>query len=322
MIRFHLSDISIYRSELMGIAMIWIMMIHFDFTQIKPLGFISQFGFIGPDIFLFVSGYGLFFSLEKNENLFSYFKKRIFRIFPTYYLIGIIPSIIFYKDSIFDYFFRYTTIGYWTNNIYGDWYIPSAVMLYLWAPIIKRLLDKNSRLLFPSIVIIILLAFYLVDKNAIIDRSHFSFLHRIPSFIFGMTCALWTKNGSPIKYYYLIMFICIPICAYLYPHHHQIYNYKDFSITYLLPSVILVFCFVLKSSCKYLRLNSLFSIIGNASLEIYLIQGIVFHAVITKSIIIPPAWHDTITISFIFGLSILGVFVHWLIDKTGITRIL
>ena len=42
---FEIKDISTYRSELMGCAIVWIMMLHFTFTQIKPLGFVAQYGF-------------------------------------------------------------------------------------------------------------------------------------------------------------------------------------------------------------------------------------------------------------------------------------
>ena len=55
---FHLKDISTYRSELMGWSILWIMLLHFTFNQIKPLGFIAQYGFAGVDIFIFVSGLG------------------------------------------------------------------------------------------------------------------------------------------------------------------------------------------------------------------------------------------------------------------------
>ena len=49
---FNLNDISIYRSELMGWSIIWIMMLHFRFLSIIPLGFIAQYGFTRVDIFL------------------------------------------------------------------------------------------------------------------------------------------------------------------------------------------------------------------------------------------------------------------------------
>ena len=71
---FTLKDISTYRSELMGWAIVWIMMLHFTFTQIKPLGFLAQYGFAGVDIFMLVSGFGLFFSLEKNSHIIHFIK--------------------------------------------------------------------------------------------------------------------------------------------------------------------------------------------------------------------------------------------------------
>ena len=49
---FDLSDISKYRSDLMGWAIVWIMMLHFTFITIKPLGFIAQYGFAGVVIFM------------------------------------------------------------------------------------------------------------------------------------------------------------------------------------------------------------------------------------------------------------------------------
>ena len=64
---FELKDISNYRSELMGWAIVWVMMLHFSFNQIKPLGFIAQYGFAGVEIFMMVSGLGLYFALDKKQ---------------------------------------------------------------------------------------------------------------------------------------------------------------------------------------------------------------------------------------------------------------
>lgn len=97
----HLSDISKYRSELMGWAIVWIMMLHFTFTQINPLGFLAQYGFAGVDIFMMVSGLGLFFSIDKNKSIGRYYKRRILRIFPTYYILGVFVSFFYLKTLYF-----------------------------------------------------------------------------------------------------------------------------------------------------------------------------------------------------------------------------
>jgi peptidoglycan/LPS O-acetylase OafA/YrhL len=53
----------------MGWSILWIMALHFRFITIKPLGFIAQYGFSGVEIFMFVSGLGLYYSLQKKPCL-------------------------------------------------------------------------------------------------------------------------------------------------------------------------------------------------------------------------------------------------------------
>ena len=170
-----LKEISTYRSELMGWSILWIMMLHFTFNQITPLGFVAQYGFAGVEIFLFVSGLGLFYSLERDKDLGFFYKKRLFRIFPTYYFLGIFASLSLFHDDILSYFFRYTTIGFWTGGIYWEWYIPSLIILYLLVPIFKLLLDKNILYIVIIIIICFGCSYCLIDSNHI-DRAHFFLL--------------------------------------------------------------------------------------------------------------------------------------------------
>lgn len=317
-LKFSIKDISVYRSELMGWAILWIMMLHFTFTQIKPFGFIAQYGFAGVEIFMLVSGYGLYFSLEKDSHLLRFYKKRLLRIFPTYYLLGLFPSIFILHDSFFTYLWRYTTIGYWIGGIYGDWYIPAIVFLYLIAPIIKTLIDKKR---FEVLVIlsflILLLSYYYVDKEDSLDRSHFFLLYRIPTFIFGMFCAYCQKNKISNKVYWIILTVGLPCFVLLYPHHHEVYNYKYFSLVFLLPASIYFFTTISKYTK---RCNSIISAMGTASLEIYLIQGNFFY-LCTHGYVPDNIWHDTIVIGFIIISSLLGILTHWLIGKSGINRL-
>ena len=136
-------DISTYRSELMGWSILWIMMLHFTFNQVKPLGFIAQYGYAGVDIFLFVSGFGLFISLEKDNNLLNYYRKRLLRILPTYYILGFITNLLLTHDDILMFLFRYSTIGFWIGKEYAEWFIPSIILLYILAPFIKKLIDNK-----------------------------------------------------------------------------------------------------------------------------------------------------------------------------------
>ena len=316
---FCISDISKYRSELMGWAIVWIMMLHFTFITIKPLGFIAQYGFAGVDIFMLVSGFGLYFSLDNNNSIHAYIKKRIIRIFPTYYLIGIFSSIFIFNDNILSYFIRNSTIGFWTNGIYWEWYVPSIVVLYLFAPIIKKAIDNSYNIMISSIAILLLMISFVIVSHEFVDAKdpHFFFLYRTPEFIFGIICASWTKNGITNKYFYYTLILGIPIFIFLFPKHHEIFNYKYLSLAFLLPSFIVFFA----TFSKIIKpINPILSTIGRASLEVYLIQSLFFEAIITRKLTIDDTWHDAITIVLILTCILLGILVHWIINKYILVR--
>lgn len=316
---FQLQDISTYRSELMGWAIVWIMMLHFTFMQIKPLGFIAQYGFAGVEIFMMVSGLGLYFSLDKDGRLSHFYKKRLLRIFPTYYLLGIFGSLLLYHDTLWEYLFRYSTIGFWTGGIYAEWYIPSIVALYLVAPFIKQLIDRRWYWITGLMCLLLLAASYIVVAGEYVGKgeAHFFLLYRVPAFVLGMMCGYWIRHGITSRYYWLLLIAGLPFFAMLYPHHHEVYNYKYFSLLFLLPLTVVIFT----GMSKVIHwINPMMAEIGKASLEVYIIQGMFFHALLTGLITIPAPWHDAATVGFMVLSTALGIFAHWAIEKSGISK--
>lgn len=317
---FYLNDISTYRSELMGWSILWIMMLHFTFTQIKPLGFLAQYGFAGVDIFMLVSGFGLYFSLEKDDNLWHFYKKRLLRIFPTYYILGVFSSLLLFHDDIMTYLFRYTTVGYWTGGVFNEWYIPAIVAFYLLAPFIRQLFVRSWFVVIVAIVVVnLLIAYQLIEYQPPIDMPHFLMSYRLPAFILGMACAYWIKNGITAKYFFLLLLLGLSFFILIYPHHHEYYYYKFYSLLFLLP--LFTICFILLSKLLH-KLMPIISTMGKASLEIYLTQWIFFYAICSGMMPISSAWHDLISFGLIVICSILGIAAHWLIDKGGINRLL
>ena len=159
---------------------------------------------------------------------------------------------------------------------------------------------------------ILAITLFLIDQHEILDRVHFFFLYRIPAFILGMVCAFWIKNNISTKYYYAFLLAGIPIFCYFFFFLHQLYNYKYFSLLFLLPFFTIFFIVISKNINRF---NPIIRAIGNASLEIYLIQSILFYALTNDLVIIPSVWHDTITVSLIFLCSIIGIIIHWAMSK-------
>lgn len=103
------------RNYLMGVAMLLVIVFHFFCWVTNPIGKLN-IGFIGVDIFLFLSGFGLSYSFEKN-GLLDFYKRRIIRIYPTYFL-AVTLTYIFVKWSSIQLINNYITIGFYING--GD----------------------------------------------------------------------------------------------------------------------------------------------------------------------------------------------------------
>ena len=254
---------------------------------------------------MFVSGLGLYYSLEKDNRIIPFYIKRFKRIFPAYYLIGIFASLFLFHDNIQTYIFRFTTIGFWTGLPYYEWYIPSIVVLYIAAPYIKKIVTLTP-FFFSFVLLLIITAFFLA-KYQFIDMSYFFLIYRIPAFMLGMYIGQLIKNQSNTKAFWILLFIGIPFFVICFPIHHTIYEFKYFSLFFLLPSFILTFCLISKALGKYVFVMRE---IGNASLEIYLIQTLFFSAIIQGQLVIPSQWHDIIIVLLMIFCSVTGILAH------------
>ena len=123
-------EISKFRSLIMGLAMLSIMLFHQCFTNSFPFNLFHNFGYWGVDIFLFLSGMGLTKSLD-NNSLKTFYLRRFNRIIPSCLLCGSIKYCIFLllgssvailKDGL--------NIGIWSIMSLDLWFIPTIIILY------------------------------------------------------------------------------------------------------------------------------------------------------------------------------------------------
>ena len=93
---FPLNDISRYRGELMGLAMVLIILFHISLPRHDSFYGLVRMGNIGVDIFLFLSGIGLWFSWEGMSNkpgTFSrrwldFYARRLRRVYPAWLVVA------------------------------------------------------------------------------------------------------------------------------------------------------------------------------------------------------------------------------------------
>lgn len=193
-------NITRYRSSIMGLAIVWIFFYHTG-IDLPILHEIFALGWMGVDIFFFVSGFGLSASLTKNPSIKEFFGRRFFRIIPTWWIIltlaALYGTVVVLKDfpnSPTDYFYWYTGLGWWTGNCSYEWYIPTLIVFYLLAPVLNKCKSKTlwSLMLF-SMIGAIVLCYYHIFYHVYMSYS------RIPDFIFGFICYKMYKSNRSFK---------------------------------------------------------------------------------------------------------------------------
>lgn len=196
--------ISNYRTPIMGIAIVCIMLYHQTWVL---NGFFMEWihllGYIGVEIFLFLSGFGLVHSLSKNK-LNQFYRHRIKRILPACFIFGILKisfSFILAMPNKSNIFFDLLGLSHW--------YIYAIVIYYLLSPMLYKIIKRFGW--YPLIIVSIVSFLIVCVWKADIDAPYFIkyarwILKRFPVFILGMTIALKPINWNLLTY--LILGIC------------------------------------------------------------------------------------------------------------------
>lgn len=99
---FKISNIGTYRTELMGISTWMILLLHFPLFNDTLLENIQGNLFLGVEIFIMLSGFGLYYSFQKNNDIKKFYFKRLYRIMPFYFFICVVYTVL-KGDSMMDF---------------------------------------------------------------------------------------------------------------------------------------------------------------------------------------------------------------------------
>lgn len=278
----------------MGIGIIGVLLSHlvtvgeFDTSNIiiRILLFFKQL--VYTQGFLFLSGFGLYFSLSKNADYFPYLKRRINRLYIPFLVMTIpffIIQVVTRGESIWCLIGRLTTVSFWIEGNYsGMWYVAISMVLYILFPFYYKAVFKDGRsnemtlkVAVGGAVLIILLT-YLVRGTDYYNMVEIG-VAKIPAFFIGPIFAfLLTRNDTKLikkSCYYMagVLIIWIILSTIFHDTEGR--------------SIILKFIFIPLScigiSCLYkfrflTFLNRLLKWFGKYSLELY-----VLHLIILKT---------------------------------------
>lgn len=278
-------EISKNRTFLMGVSMLSIMLFHQSWIWgWNPFfAFFHFFGNWGVDIFFFVSGFGLFYSLKKDGNILSFYKRRLIRMIPLCLVCGsfryivdhILPvGIGGYPTGVHEVSSDWMTILCWDK-----WFVAVILGYYLLMPLLYWCVNKyGSWILLGGYVIAFLGAQALIPSWMVQYSIHF------PSFCLGLIIAAgilkMTKIGTSIglvAVFVALTYKFVGMMGWLVIVDHYTYIILSFGVVVLSLSIIRIASIPYVKNCKIDRLvNESICFIGRHTLEIYLLHEFVY----------------------------------------------
>lgn len=211
------------RTILMCIAILAVISYHLALRGI-PLGRLN-IGYIGVDIFMLLSGYGIGKSLTKNS-IKQFYLNRIHKILPLWFLMILFNSTIKMLNTeernisiIKTFLSDFSTLSFYTHpDSLPEWYLATLILFYTISPIYKYLLERVGWVLL--IVISIMVFIYYITIGTSIWQYACA-ISRFPLYLLGLTCAL--KNKEDIPHYITIPLFIIGI-YYFFQNNHYIFS--------------------------------------------------------------------------------------------------
>ncbi len=280
-------------------------------------------GAIFMSLFFILSGFILtynYYNLNPSDNYWDFQIRRVARIYPVYFIVGLITffwinlDASFHLKSILQFIFIIFSnifviqawfpalFQYWDDN--GSWSISVEFFCYFLFPLLLLLLVKlpKSQLIKLLLLLYILtilpgLSYVLFDPKPLLATFYAMPIFRLEEFIIGMILGLLfvAKDKIELKNYYFLIATII-LFAYLGVFggkYNGIYIIHNFIVIPAFSVIIYTLAQESKSKFMWLLNNRAIRLLGEASYSFYLFQFIVLkigYYLANKSLFLTHHW--------------------------------
>ena len=278
---FCVRKISEYRTEMMGVATILVFVVHsYDNGVVMPgyIRTVCALGSLGVDIFLLVSGLGLWYSLDKLSNSVgnrmggAWYITRYKRILIPWVIITLPIALIeiYEGKAVTTVLLNFSTLNYWLNHK-GPWYVAMLIPLYAITPLHFQICGKLKKPIYYNLFIIIILTILVTlpisspetrIDNLIGNIRHV--LYRLPVFFVGFILAPLSKENNKVSFLWMVIMPLAVVVAMKLLHFGYWPGFLVLPLIYTL-----CYLFDLLGSERL----SFFRFYGKISLESYLLNG-------------------------------------------------
>lgn len=273
----------------MGVSALFIMLCHNTLVLPDPFGAVNV-NYIKPlfqcavDVFLLLSGLGCYYSLSKNSVL-TFYKHRFLRLLPPYLLFLVLYAplgIALLKESAASFFWHYSLISFFIEGDLRVWFVAAIIFLYIIFPLLFFVLNKNEKVYFTIIVLLIVIVLLPFWGNAPTNIRRFAniLLVRLPIFMIGTFLGkklLHPAKPIPKTRFWLHLTLLI-VFVVLYILHIKFKLYGSVTAERLLHIPISIFvvsiicCLFEKIDITDKKFGKALVKFGGSTLEVYLIH--------------------------------------------------
>lgn len=282
--------ISKFRGELMGIAILGVCLLHaFAWTGMGDsilCKVISPFARIAfTEGFLFLSGFGLYYSFSKNDDSRAFYKKRFNRVLLPYMMMGLpffLYGMIGGEVSFAKFLLKITALYFWLFGNDGMWYISMSVALYAIFPFVYKFIfdNKQEKSIILRTLFLVVACIALCWALYMCAPTYYAKLEigiaRTPMFFIGMLVGHYSQNNKTFSWKHMLwggVLLCLTFV--LKKHSDFATSYYDMAYRLLMMPLA---CTLL-AWFNYKPINATLQWFGKYSLEIYVLQMLVISIV-------------------------------------------
>ena len=302
MVPFDLYELSNVRAWLMGVATLLVTFYHSQYLDLFSSSFLTKTrllslvtrihktGNCGVDLFVFLSGFGLFFSYSrlKERNIHplkAFYLRRYGKVLPPILVVTILTYGFLGTDSVADWFRKVFLYGCYIPNQGGGnfWYFSYLMGLYMIYPLVHRAVCGRRYGHFGAAVLITCSVAVAMILRSLVPEYYYGradlMLTRFPAFVMGV----WLGKMS-LKH--RIIPAIIPIAAFplsiallvfVADSPDSFYDYRFYTYCFLVIAISLSHAWIFSHIQKSRFFFRSVCLIGSYSLEIYLIYETVYY---------------------------------------------
>jgi len=277
-----LQDIAAHRQFIYGISALWILCSHMNFTAPKRgisliLRLLQDTGTCGVEVFLFLTGFGLYGALNRNPDVKRFYRRRLVRVLlPALVVLLGCDLIVCSRLFGYDINLQFLLTWPWDDRL---WYVSFILVMYLIYPLLhKWIRPENKKGWFIAFALSFAACFLVEILHGGVPKEILRLLTRIPVFLLGCMLAPAVEANRRVPRWSLpcvLIGSAVGIVAWkLSKRFGYLYSVRMFVYLFMGAAVILLLGYIAQLLQKFglgRRLYKAFLFCGGISLEIYLV---------------------------------------------------